>query len=243
MASEFMTSNILDDSTAIAPQLRRILRERIVKNDLPPGSKLSEAEIAKTYGISRQPVREAFIKLAEEGLILIRPQRSTLVTKIDYPTVLQSRFVREAVEADIVRLLAQEPDTALVKELRAQLRHQIKVGKANPPDFINEDEKFHRTLAEAAGMDVAWQYVEELKSQMDRVRFLSFELFAIDTLTRQHAAIIDQIEAGDPEAASRAMRRHLSEILNTLPQIIQKNRVYFDRYEDLATDGSPSTRE
>lgn len=243
MQNEVVIDSNLDETAAIAPQMRRILRERIVKNDLPPGSKLSEAEIAKSYGISRQPVREAFIKLAEEGLILIRPQRSTLVTKIDYPTVLQSRFVREAVEADIVRLLAQDPDPALVRELRAQLRHQAKIGKTSSPDFINEDEKFHRTLAEAAGKDVAWQFVEGLKSQMDRVRFLSFELFPIDTLIEQHTAIVDQIEAGSPDAASRAMRRHLNEILKTLPQIIQRNQVYFDRYEDLATDGSPSIRE
>ncbi|WP_434053998.1 GntR family transcriptional regulator [Roseibium sp.] len=243
MLNEVNIDTWLDDTLAIAPQVRRILRERIVKNDLPAGSKLSEAEIAKSYGISRQPVREAFIKLAEEGLLLIRPQRSTLVTKIDYPTVLQSRFVREAVEADIVRLLAQDPKPALVKELRSQLRHQAKIGKASSADFINEDEKFHRTLAEAAGKDVAWQFVEGLKSQMDRVRFLSFELFPFATLIDQHTAIVDQIDAGNPDAASRAMRKHLNEILKTLPQIIERNQVYFDRCEDLATDGSSSTRE
>ncbi|CTQ61373.1 DNA-binding GntR family transcriptional regulator [Labrenzia sp. EL_208] len=243
MLNEVVIDTWLDDTVAIAPQVRRIMRERIVKNDLPPGSKLSEAEIAKSYGISRQPVREAFIKLAEEGLLLIRPQRSTLVTKIDYPTVLQSRFVREAVEADIVRLLAQDPQPALVQELRSQLRNQAKIGKTSSADFINEDEIFHRTLAEAAGKDVAWQFVEGLKSQMDRVRFLSFELFPIATLIKQHTAIVDQIEAGNPDTASRAMREHLNEILKTLPQIIQRNQIYFDRCEDLATDGSPFNRE
>jgi DNA-binding GntR family transcriptional regulator len=119
----------LDHSLPIGPQLHRILRERIVRNDLASGSKISESEIAKSYSISRQPVREAFIKLSEEGLILIRPQRSTIVRKIDPVTVLEARFVREAIEADIVKLLAKRSDPAVIKELRAQLAEQQSVAR------------------------------------------------------------------------------------------------------------------
>src|SRR5690606_41130352 len=64
----------LDQSAPLGPQLYRILRQRIISVDLAPGSRLSEAEIAATYELSRQPVREAFIKLAEEGLLEVRPQ-------------------------------------------------------------------------------------------------------------------------------------------------------------------------
>ena len=111
----------LNSALPIGPQLHRILRERIVRNDLISGSKISESEIANSYLISRQPVREAFIKLSEENLISIRPQRSTIIRKIDPAAVLEARFVREAIEADIVKLLAQQSDPAVVSELRSQL--------------------------------------------------------------------------------------------------------------------------
>src|SRR5690554_5571253 len=68
-----------------------------------PGTRISETELAAAYEVSRQPVREAFIKLAEEGLLAVRPQRGTFILRISIPAVLTARFIREAVEADIVR--------------------------------------------------------------------------------------------------------------------------------------------
>lgn len=217
----------LDHGVPIGPQLHRILRERIVRNDLASGSKISESEIAKSYSISRQPVREAFIKLSEEGLIAIRPQRSTIVRKIDPVAVLDARFVREAIEADIVKLLAEEADPAVVRELRAQLVEQQRVAQGNPYDFIQQDELFHRTLAEAADKGNAWRLVEGLKSQMDRVRFLSFSLFPTIKLIRQHKMIVDAIEAGNVSQAEMSIRTHLKEILTDLPEIQAANPEFF----------------
>lgn len=217
----------LDHGVPLGPQLHRILRERIVRNDLASGSKISESEIAKSYSISRQPVREAFIKLSEEGLISIRPQRSTIVRKIDPVAVLEARFVREAIEADIVKLLAEESDPVVVKELHAQLAEQQRVAQDNPYGFIQLDELFHRTLAEAADKGNAWRFVEGLKSQMDRVRFLSFSLFPTKKLIRQHKTIVDGIEAGNVSQAEMSIRTHLKEILTDLPEIQAANPEYF----------------
>ncbi len=99
----------LDPLQAVSPQLRLRLRSRIIRNDLKPMTRLSEPELATEYGVSRQPVREAFITLANEGLLEIRPQRGTRVKLIDFETVLDGRFVREAVEADIVKKIAKNP--------------------------------------------------------------------------------------------------------------------------------------
>lgn len=233
-------AEVVDQTAAIAPQIRRFLRARIVNNSLQPGDKLSEAEIAKAYDVSRQPVREAFIKLADEGLILTRPQRSTLVRAIDYPTVLQIRFVREAVEADIVRMLAADPDPAVIRELRHQLARQSEVGDDNRTEFFRLDELFHRTIAEAAGKDLAFQFIEALNGQMDRVRVLSFGLFPLDNLIQQHTQIVDKIEAGDASGASQAMRVHLNEMIRTLPKIAQKHPKLFERAEGPTFNNPPS---
>jgi len=64
----------LDQSDRVGPQLVRILRMQIIRGLLAPGTRMSESETAALFSVSRQPVREAFIKLAEEGLLEVRPQ-------------------------------------------------------------------------------------------------------------------------------------------------------------------------
>ncbi|MFK7871313.1 MAG: GntR family transcriptional regulator [Roseobacter sp.] len=218
----------LDPLQAVTPQLRLILRSRIIRNDLQPMSRLSEPELAKKYHVSRQPVREAFITLVNEGLLEIRPQRGTFVKRIDYKSVLNGRFVREAVEADIVRKLAADPDAKLVRDLRAQLKEQAKVTEGNANAFIELDERFHRTLARAADVAESWDYLDSIKSQMDRVRFISNEEFPIMRLVKQHERVVDMIEDGNVASAEEAMRTHLKEILRSLPKIQSMYPQYFE---------------
>lgn len=221
----------VDLSAPAAPQLHAILRQRIIDCALPPGTRLSESDIAAKFSVSRQPVREAFIKLADEGLLDIRPQRGTFVRKISTAAVMDARFVREAIEADIVKLLAQDHDAALDADLRAQLVEQGKVAGQDPDRFIQLDEIFHRTLAQAAGLGGAWSMVEGLKIQMDRVRHLSLMQFPMSKLLEQHRAIADTIIARDPVAAEAALRNHLREILRDLPVIARDMPEFFSDRE------------
>lgn len=217
----------LDPALPIGPQLHAILRERLIRNELPPGSQMSETEVARQFLVSRQPVREVFIKLAAEGLIEIRPQRATIVRKIDREAVLDARFVREAVEADIVRMLAESPDRNLIVDLRRQLEDQRAIDAGSPDVFIRADEKFHATLAQGAGKAAVWEIISGLKSQMDRVRYLSFALFPQDNLVRQHTLVVDRIEQGDVSGAEAAIRRHLREVLRDLPEIMRAHPEVF----------------
>ena len=79
------------------------LRRAIIALELPPGTRLSEQEIALKYGVSRQPVREALIALARTRLVDVQPQRGTVVVKFSVRKMMEARFVREAVEVAIVR--------------------------------------------------------------------------------------------------------------------------------------------
>ncbi|MCC0026863.1 MAG: GntR family transcriptional regulator [Zhengella sp.] len=220
---------LLDTGAAVGPQVYRLLRERIIRGDLEPGIRISESEIASGYDVSRQPVREAFIKLAEEGLLEVRPQRGTFVRKIAASAVMDARFVREAIEADIVRLLAQSPVSGLEEELRGLLAVQARAAASGEwLQFIDLDERFHRALASGAGKAYAWNVVEGVKAQMDRVRHLSAQRFPMDKLVEQHTAIVDGISGQNPDAAERAMRAHLREILNDLPAIAGSRPEFFE---------------
>jgi DNA-binding GntR family transcriptional regulator len=158
----------------VARRVFRELRNAIVTMGVRPGQALSEQEIATRLGVSRQPVREAFIKLSEAGLLTIRPQRGTFIVKISMKQVFDARFVREAVELAVVRRACAEMTPAGIEVLRANLEAQHKAAAdLDPVRFMELDEAFHRDIALGVDCEYAWRVVEETKAQMDRVRYLS----------------------------------------------------------------------
>ena len=102
-----LASPALASGASAAGRVEAELRRAIIALELPPGTRLSEQEIALKYGGSRQPVREALIALAKTRLVDIQPQRGTVVVKISVRKMMESRFVREAVEVAIVRQACQ----------------------------------------------------------------------------------------------------------------------------------------
>jgi DNA-binding GntR family transcriptional regulator len=208
------------EPVSISTQLYRHLRGAVIRGELHPGQALSESEIAKQYSTSRQPVREAFIKLAEERLVVIQPQRGTFVVKISVADVLDARFVREAIEVAVAQEAATSAPPSAIKDLRAVIERQKAVAHGHNEEFLALDEEFHRTLALSVGRAHAWRVIENIKAQMDRIRYLSLDdATPLPLLIEQHTRIVDGIEAGDPTAAAAATRSHLREIIVSLPNI------------------------
>ncbi len=209
-------------------QLHRILRTAIIEGDLVPGQAISEIEMSKRFSISRQPVREAFIKLGEERLIEVLPQRGTYVRKISVKGVLDARHLREIIEVSIVREVALKHDASLIKVLRHLIVKQQKTKPGDSRSFLALDEDLHRAIALHAGREYAWRVTEGIRAQMDRVRFLSFD-FATPTsqLVCEHTALVDAIESGDADLAAQCMEQHLRGILSSLPLIAEHYPEHF----------------
>lgn len=211
------------ESVSIGTQLHRHLRGAIIRGELRPGQALSESEIAKRYETSRQPVREAFIKLAEERLVAILPQRGTFVVKISVADVLDARFVREAIEVAVVEEAATSAPLSAIQNLRDLIAKQAQVATGLNEEFLALDEEFHRTIALSVGRAHAWRVIEGIKAQMDRIRYLSLDdATPLTVLIEQHTHIVDSIEARDPVAAAAAVRAHLHEIIVSLPNIARQ---------------------
>lgn len=213
----------------IAPQLVALLRQAIADMRLCPGAALSEKEIAARYGVSRQPVREAFIKLSEAGLVEIRPSRGTFVMKISVREVTNARFVREAIEVDIARHAARMATPAQLDALRDMIaRQRMAAGQNDFAGFSTWDEAFHRAIAETVQNDFARRILDAARFQTDRVRLLSLpDASPMPVLIEQHERILDRLEARDGEGAARAMSRHLREILIALAQIAAAHPDFF----------------
>ncbi|MGM0782855.1 MAG: GntR family transcriptional regulator [Pseudomonadota bacterium] len=214
-----------DSHTSVRQRLYQVLRQSIIRMVLAPGQALSEKEIADTFAVSRQPVREAFIRLSEAGLVEVRPQRGTYVVKISQQAVLEARFVREAVEVAVARAAAEQGlAPRVLAELHELLERQRRCIEPHDYDrFYRLDEAFHRTLSLGLGQQAAWKVVEEVKAQFDRVRYLSIpDATPLERLIEQHAAIVAAIEQRSPEAAEQAMRVHHREIFQSLPDLVSR---------------------
>ncbi|AZY94364.1 MULTISPECIES: GntR family transcriptional regulator [Paracoccus] len=209
-----------------AQQVHDWLYRCVLRGDLLPGTRLSETEIAAQVNLSRQPVREAFIRLAADGLAEVLPQRGTYIGRISMRAVLSARFIREAVESDLARhVAATRPDlTAMAAELTVQERCDV---EGDVPGFIESDDRFHRAMALAADQGAVWQDLERLKAQMNRLRHLSMRVFDRSQTIAQHRAVLTALQAGDADGAEDAIRTHLRQMLTELPQMAAAHPDYF----------------
>jgi DNA-binding GntR family transcriptional regulator len=204
-----------------AQRIEAELLQAIMTLELRPGTRLSEQDIAQKSGVSRQPVREAFISLAQRQLVEILPQRGTVVAKITVRKMIEARFVREAVETAVARRACTSFDTQTRVRIDDIIDMQEKVAtRGDHGAFKRYDEMFHQALAEGAGCPLAWTMARDMKAHMDRVCQLTLPgPDAMLPLIEQHRAIMSAIDRRDEDDAAAAMRAHLMEILRALPQL------------------------
>ena len=206
------------------------LYSAIVKLEMLPGDKISEAEIAAQFGVSRQPVRDAFSKLANLGLLLIQPQKATEVKRFSRREVAKSRFVRVCVESEVVRRAAQNATPATKIALDANLAQQaIAVEAGNFEKFGKLDYEFHNILCKAAKVDFAFEVISVEKANVDRLCMLSLSKEdRMPELLDDHTKIAACVIAGDAEGADAFGRVHLSRLDATIDAIFKAKPDYFE---------------
>jgi DNA-binding GntR family transcriptional regulator len=219
----------------ISAQIHGLLRRDIIVGHLAPRAMLSEQEIAARFGISRTPVREAMIKLAEEGLVEIFPQYGSFVAPIKLPDVFNSQFAREALESAAVERAIERLDRGQDEELRAIIARQRSLLRPEHRDgFFRADEDMHMLILRIAGHAAAWRFVESAKAQMDRVRHIAIMLPRKQaSILAEHEAVIDRMLGRDVRGAVEAMRVHLRGIFRTIETLRNENNEYFaDGHDD-----------
>lgn len=203
-----------DRTRSITVQIYEHLLEDIVSLKLKPGEHISVKDLAPLFGTSRSPVREAILRLANEGLIEIFPQSGTRISPIRMSVVREVYFVRRAIEVALVQELAAKRTPDQISALREILRQQNGcVAREDIPAFYRLDERFHQAIAEFAGFPQVWQSMFNQKSQMDRLRHLVLPLPSRpEQIANEHEVIVDSIARGDLNAAEAAMGYHLQQV-------------------------------
>lgn len=206
------------------------LFDAIVTLRMLPGTKLSEAEIAKRFGVSRQPVRDAFNKLEAQDLLLIRPQKATQVRGFSMERIEHARFVRLAVEVEVVRSACthwQAADSALLSENLSAQKRAIEGHKIEK--FHRLDYEYHRLICSLAGHKLAFETIQQCKRKVDRLCVLSLgRQSEAQTLLEDHENLADALRCRDAERAADTVRLHLGRLDETIEEIHIKHSEYFE---------------
>ena len=206
------------------------LRNEIVSNTLPPGSRLSEVDIAKRFGVSRQPVRDAFSRLANQDLLLIRPQKPTIVRKFSLSKITQARFVRLSVELEVVTRACEIWDDSKAEQIGDNLVLQRRtIDRNDSAGFHALDYDFHKLICEQSGYGIMFETIQYYKAKIDRLCMLSLsDATEGSELLEDHEELAHALVRRDIQGATTVIRRHLSRLDKTVQTIHAENTNYFE---------------
>ncbi|CAI9411464.1 HTH-type transcriptional repressor RspR [Pleomorphomonas sp. T1.2MG-36] len=212
-----------------AQLVHRRLRDDIVSMRRRPGDVIFEKEIALEAHVSRTPVREALLRLADEKLIEIVPKSGTMVSRIPAEILPEIIVARAALEAVTVRAAAKTAKGSDVAGLRAIMERQREALATGDIDgFHAADELMHRAIAEAGRLPGLWAMIVQIKVQLDRYRRLTLpQPHRMEHALAEHEAIVEAIAGRDDAAAAAAMHRHLDGLRISLAPIRELNPDYF----------------
>lgn len=217
-----------DAHPTVADQVFDTLQQRILTLELPPQTKISEAEVSKLMNVSRQPVREAFKRLAKLGFLNIRPQSSTTVSLISEEAVLRAHFIRTALEVKICSKACETSTPQNLAPLHALIARQKEAIASHDRDLFHAlDEEFHIGICELAEVGFIWDLIHDNKAHMDRIRMLSLNTTSQQLALQEHAAILNAISARDADAAGTAMTQHLSRIVLLIDEVKKQQHSFF----------------
>jgi len=206
------------------------LRAELVSLRRLPGEAVSEAEIALSYGVSRTPVREAILKLSDEGLLEIFPQSGIIVSRIPVAALPEAIIIRKALEETTARLAAERATSSQILALHSILERQREANAAKDRDaFHQADEMFHAAIADVAGYPGIWKLILQVKVNVDRYRRLTLpQSGRITQVIAEHEVILRTVEARDPAAAGIAMNHHLERLLGDISATQSINPEFFE---------------
>jgi DNA-binding GntR family transcriptional regulator len=198
-----------------------LVKRRIVSNELPFGTKLSEDNLATQLGVSRTPVREALNRLAQEGLVTVSPGRGASVATFSFDDMVQLLEIREALEGMAARLAS----SLITKSTLNKLRELLEVGAPERErngyngytGYLDADREFHEAITSACGN----RHLSHLmRSLRDRIQMLRYRSVILPGRARksfqEHVQILDALNRRDADCAEERIRTHIRNVQSDL---------------------------
>lgn len=193
---------------ALYEEVAELLRQRIFRRELEPGSWIDEVKLAQEYGISRTPLREALKVLAAEGLVTMKVRRGAYVTEVSEQDLAEVYHLLALLESDAAAVVAERATTAQLKELQ-KLHKELEAAVKDRERFFALNERFHMRLLELAGNRWRNQMVADLRKVMKLNRHNSLlKSGRIQDSLEEHGRVMQALARREPEAARERMQEH-----------------------------------
>jgi DNA-binding GntR family transcriptional regulator len=204
------SSHILT-APALYEQVAERLRNRIFAHELAPGGWIDEQALAKEYGISRTPLREALKVLASEGLVVLKPRRGCYVTELSEQDIDEVFPVMAMLEGRVAEEAARRITSADFARLAAIHDELERLAAANDADrFFEANQRFHTALQEIAGNRYLAQLIDDARKVIKLTRRDSLRLEGrLKQSLAEHREILEALRLKDPDLAGRRMHGHL----------------------------------
>ena len=238
---EGKSTSVSNESSKSRPlstdQLVDALREEIVSLTLQPGAVIDKRALCERFGVSRFPVSAALLRLRDEGLVEVKPQSGTRVSRLKFSDVRENMFIRQALEALAVRSLAASLQAATLAAIESNLKAQAAaVAAGDIKGFHSLDLAFHEIMLDAVGFARVKTFVETARLAIERVRRLLATPRRQAVTLIEHRAIVAGLRAKDPARAATAIEAHLGEVMAGLLDLADRKPELF---ADLGEQASP----
>lgn len=195
-------------------QIYHMLKEQILDQTLPAGTRIMEDEIAEEFGVSRTPVREAVSQLEMEGLVRVKPRRGVFVTKISPKTLYGVLQVREALEALAVTIVAEDSQESQIRLLdRLNDKYAQCYVEGRFEDCIKIDRQFHEEIGKITGNEKLIDFLEDISNVVQMTRMMNCRRPEnIELTIIEHKEIVEALRNKEPLGAETALRKHLQRV-------------------------------
>ena len=199
--------------TNLAEKVYGKIREKILGENLTPGTRLISDQLAKEMGVSRTPVKEALLRLEKEGFVVSIPRRGMYVKELSRAEIEEIYEIREALEVLAVRLavplISRRQVRAMVETCHV---FQRSVKKKDIQSCLKADFEFHKLLIEARGNSKLVEVISAFNLQFLSISVRGPEYWGhAPRYVEQHMAIIDTLSNHDSDLAQELLRKHIRE--------------------------------
>lgn len=221
------------DLTLASQRVTESIRQLILNGELPPGSRIRQEDLAERFGTSRIPVREALRRLESEGLVLLVPNSSAWVAKIDMAECIEVYKIRERVEPLALSEAVSNMSEADIDALELLVQRMERA--TSTEEFLRLDREFHLASYRASGMQQLYAMVERFWNSTQHYRRAFTKLLGHNgnwIIHSEHRLMIDALRRRDAESAAHLLAEH-----------IRRTRVELERHPPLPGPEEPAKKK
>ena len=207
-------------------EIYRDITNQIVNLKILPGEKIKEEDLARTYNVSRTPIRSTIARLEKDGLVEVRPKNGTFVTKINLAHLQASIFIRKAVEEKVLLELFEKIDLIQITRLEVILEKQKEIVDLEPSVeksrlFLESDNFFHKNIFSFANKEIVWVTINKAQPLFSRLRVLVSDVY------NKHCMMVEAFKNKDKEALIKAYNEHLDDGFIDIEDVQKEHKEYF----------------